>query len=282
MLLMLIFGSIFASVGLLAWGLYPTGSRVVDAYQHKRADKDSLKLEDMFLVIPKQKLMIIYFASPLITAVSALIFTQNLLIAAAGAVVGIVLPTMVIKIMKQQRNRKFSRQLVDALLILSSSLKGGLSFLQSLEVLVEETTPPISQEFGLVLRENKMGVSLDESLNRLNERVESEELNLVVTAVEIARETGGNLTEPLDKLMVTIRERDKIIGKIKTLTLQGKLQGIIMSIMPVVFGVVVYYLNPQFFSIMTVHPWGKPLLMCAAAMEAVGAFFLWNLSKVDI
>ncbi|MFH1245409.1 MAG: type II secretion system F family protein [Candidatus Omnitrophota bacterium] len=280
--LVLILGLIFASVGLLVWGLYPTGSRLVEAYQNKRAASDTLKLEDMFLVVSKQKMLIVYIISPLIMAVSAFVFTQRLMVAAVAAVLGLALPTLVIRIIEQQRNRKFSRQLVDALLVISSSLKGGLSFLQALEVLVEETTPPISQEFALVLRENKMGVSLDESLNRMNERVKSEELNLVVTAVEISRETGGNLTEPLEKLMITIREKDKIVGKIKTLTLQGKLQGIIMSVMPVIFGIVVYYLNPQFFTIMTVHPLGKPLLLAAGVLEIIGAFLLWQLSRVDV
>ena len=154
--------------------------------------------------------------------------------------------------------------------------------MQSIEVLVEEMSAPISQEFAVVLRENKMGVPIDESLERLNRRIKSEELNLVVTAVDIARETGGNLTEPFEKLMLTIREKDKLIGKIKSATLQGKLQGTIMSAMPIVFGFVVYYLNPNFFMIMLKNPTGQMLLVLAGILEIIGAFLLWKLSQVEV
>ena len=154
--------------------------------------------------------------------------------------------------------------------------------MQSMEVLAEEMPAPIAQEFSLVLRENQMGVPLDESLEHLNKRIQSEELNLIITAIDIARETGGNLTEPFEKLMFTIRERDKLIGKVKTLTLQAKMQGIIMSLMPVFFGIVVYYMNPEFSMLMLENPIGRILLVIAGVLEIVGIFLLWKLSQVEL
>ena len=282
MLLVLISALAFVSVALLTWQLYPVGAKVVGNFHAKRIKRDTTTLDKMFLEVPKKKLVLVYVLSPLLTGIGGLILTQSMAMAAMAAVFGIVLPTVIIKIMDKNRSKKFCQQLVDALMVLSSSLKGGLSLIQAIEVLVEEMPAPISQEFALVLRENKIGVAMDESLERLNKRIKSEELNLVITAIDIARETGGNLTEPFQKLMLTMRERDKLIGKVKTLTLQAKLQGIIMSLMPIAFGVVVYYTNPSFFMIMLRSEIGRTLLMAAGALQVVVAFLLWKLSQVEV
>ncbi|MBN2097059.1 MAG: type II secretion system F family protein [Candidatus Omnitrophica bacterium] len=278
----LILGLIFSSVTILTWQLYPAGAQAVGIYHDKRVSRDSQKLARMFLWVPRKKLILIYVISPFITAVAGFITVGTVFAAAIGAVFGIALPALVLRIMEKNRIRKFCQQLVDGLMIMCSSLKGGLSLLQSIEVLVEEMPAPLSQEFGLVLRENKLGVPLDECMERLNKRIKSDELNLVVTAIDIARETGGNLTEPLEKLMFTIRERDKLMGKVKTLTIQGKLQGIIMSAMPIIFGVVVYYLNPGFFDIMLETEVGRMLLIGAGVLEIIGSFLLWKLSQVEV
>ena len=113
-------------------------------------------------------------------------------------------------------------------------------------------------------------------------KIKSDELNLLVTAIDIARETGGNLTEPCEKLMFTIRERDKLMGKVRTLTVQGKLQGVIMSLMPIVFGVAVYHLNPGFFDVMLRSEVGRMLLIGAVGLEIIGTFLLFKLSRVDV
>jgi tight adherence protein B len=278
----LIFGLVFASVALVSWQFYPAGAQVVGAYHAKKVKRDTLKLDKMFLRVPKKKLLLLYVCSPLAAGIAGFILSQNAMIAAGACAFGIILPTFVLKIMDKKRNGKFCRQLVDGLMVLSSSLKGGLSLLQSMEVLVQEMPAPISQEFALVLRENKMGVSLNESLERLNRRIKSEELNLIITAIDIARETGGNLTEPFEKLMFSIRERDKLQGKVKTLTLQAKLQGIIMSVMPIAFGVVIYFLNPGFMKVMFEDRIGQIALAIAAGLEVIGVFLLWKLSKVEV
>lgn len=282
MLLVLVFALVFASATLLSWQLYPVGAKVVGDYQAKVIKRDSRRLDELFVEVPKKKLLLIYGLSPLVLAIAGFILTQRLIFTGIGAAFGIILPRLVIKIMEKNRTKKFCQQLVDALMVLSSSLKGGLSLVQSIEVLVEEMPAPIAQEFSLVLRENQMGVPLDECLEHLNKRIQSQELDLIITAIDIARETGGNLTEPFEKLMFTIRERDKLIGKVKTLTLQAKMQGIIMSLMPVFFGIVVYYMNPEFSMLMLENPYGRILLVIAGVLEIVGVFLLWKLSQVEM
>lgn len=282
MLLIAIFGLVFTATAILSWQLYPAGAKVMGDFQTKRIRRDARKLDGMFLEVPKKKLFILYGLSPLAVGIGAYILVPSPVFAAVGAAFGIIVPTLIIKIMEANRINLFSKQLLDSLMILSSSLKGGLSLLQSLEVLVEEMPAPISQEFSLVLRENQMGVLLHESLERLNKRMKNEALNLVVTAIDIARETGGNLTEPFEKLMFSLRERDKLIGKVKTLTLQAKLQGVLMSLMPIFFGVVVYYMQPEFIRVMLDNPWGRLALTYAVCSEIVGAFFLYKLSRPEV
>jgi tight adherence protein B len=282
MLLLSIFALVFGSVALLSWELTPAGARRYDKFQTKRVKRDAHVLDKMFLAVPKQKLRLIYIFSPLVLGGAGFILSQSAAVGFIAAAFGVILPTLIIRIIKKRRLAKFGQQLIDGLMVLSSSLKGGLSLIQSIEVMVEEMPPPLSQEFSLAMRENKMGVSLDESLNRMNKRIKSEELNLVVTAIDIARETGGNLTEPFEKLMISMRDKAKLMGKVKTLTLQAKLQGVIMSLMPIVFGIVVFYMNPGFFDIMIKSSMGQMLLVAAGILEVVGAFLLFKLSKVEI
>ncbi|MFC1631572.1 type II secretion system F family protein [Candidatus Omnitrophota bacterium] len=281
-MLLLIFGLVFTSAALLSWQLLPVGTKVVGAYQDKQVKRAAQQLDKLFLNVSTKKLLLVHLLVPLALGLAVFIFLKNILLVMLAAGLGVILPTIVIKIMGTMRVNKFSSQLVDGLMVLSSSLKGGLSLLQALEVLVEEMPEPISQEFSLVLRETQMGIPLDESLERLNKRIQSEELNLIITAIDIARETGGNLTEPFEKLMFTLRERDKLLGKVKTLTLQAKLQGVLMSLMPIVFAIVVFYTNPGFLQLMVSDPRGKLMLIVAGVLEIVGCFLLFKLSKVEV
>jgi tight adherence protein B len=185
-------------------------------------------------------------------------------------------------IIKQRRIKKFQGQLVDSLMILSSSLKGGLSLIQSIEALCEEMPPPISQEFSLVVKENTWGVSLDESLRNLRRRMPLEEVNLLVSSVLVARETGGELTKVLSRLTETIRNNVKLKEKIATLTLQGRLQGIIMSFLPVVFTIFIYKQNPGHFDIMLETDMGRTLIIVAIFLQIIGIFFIKKISTMRV
>ena len=172
----------------------------------------------------------------------------------------------------------FQSQLVDSLMILSSSLRAGLSLIQAMEVLCEEMPPPISQEFGLVLKENRWGVSLEESLNKLRERMPLEETNLIVSSVLVARETGGELTKVFARLTDTIRNNVKLKEKIATLTLQGKLQGLIMTFLPVGFTFFIYKQNPDHFNIMLEAELGRILIGVAIFLQLLGMFLIKKIS----
>lgn len=279
-----IFGLAFCSVYLLTWQLYPAGAKQVKQYHTKKVTESTKTIDEMFMSVPKRRqIALMHILSPIIAAAAGFFFFNNsVLFAACGAGLGIILPTIILQRKKTQRRERFLKQLDDSLMILISSLKGGLSFLQSIEVLVEEMPAPISEEFGLVLREHKMGISLEEALESLNERMPSPELNLIVTATLVSREIGGDIANVFVKLADSFRESAKVFEKVKTLTLQGKMQGIIMSLLPIVFAVIVYTSNPGFLDIMFEHPTGRMLLWIAGGLQLVGSVLIWRLSKVEV
>ena len=128
--------------------------------------------------------------------------------------------------------RKFDEQLTDALGTMSNALRAGFSINQAFESVAESDMHPISDEFALLLQQMRVGMSFDDALTSLDKRIGSDDLTLVVTAIDIARKTGGNLTEIFDSISETIRARMRIERKVRTLTAQGRLQGIIVSLMP--------------------------------------------------
>lgn len=277
-----IFVSIFGSAGLIAWQCYPLWTNRLSRYQTKQVEQSAKKLDNMFLRVPAKKLFLIHTLTPLAAGAIGFFLSGQMFIGLISAGFGLILPTIVIKRLDAKRRMKFQEQLVDALMILTSSLKGGLGLLQSIETLVEEMPPPISQEFALVLRENKMGVLLNESLERLNKRMSSEELDLIVAAISVTRETGGNLARIFSQLVNTIREKNKLMGKVRTLTVQGKLQGAIMSFLPITFAFLVYSLSPGFFDIMLQNEQGRYLLGYAIISQLIGIFLISKFSKVEV
>jgi tight adherence protein B len=199
-----------------------------------------------------------------------------------GFLAGIAFPGIMVKIAYQNRIKKFQGQLVDGLTLLSSSLKAGLSFIQAIEVLCEEMPPPISQEFKLILKENKWGMSLEESLIKLRKRIPLEEANLLISSILIARESGGELPKVLLRLTSTIRDNIKLKEKVATLTLQGRLQGLIMMFLPVGFSYFIYKQNPDHFVVMWQNPTGRLFVLIAIALQIVGMVIIKKVSTIRI
>lgn len=279
-LVILIFA--FTAVLIIGSQLYPIIQKVLESWQKKRVEKITPKLENMFLNVPIPRLIFFDVLGPVVLGVAGFILSKNILVAVIGAVLGLALPLIVITQMEKIRRQKFGQQLIDGLMVLSGSLRAGLSLLQSFEVLVEELSGPIGQEFSLVVRENRMGVPLEVSLANLKKRVPIDELDMIVTAILVARETGGDLTETFSQLIFTIRERSKLLGRLKALTVQARLQGVIMGVLPVAFAFFVYSFNPRFFDIMLNNETGRFMLILAVILEFLGIFFIRRFSTVDI
>jgi len=224
----------------------------------------------------------IYTLIPISLAAVGFVMTHSVIGLGVGLVLGSIIPPIVIKYMVIMRRYKFQGQLVDALMILSSALKAGMSLNQSVQILVEEMPAPMNEEFALVVRENNMGVPLEECLEHLRIRMPIDDLGLVTSAITVARETGGDLTEIFSQLVFTIREKIKLERKVRTLTVQGRLQGAIMGLLPIAFGAFIYKVNPENFDIMLSSPVGRMLLIWAVASEIIGIILIRKLSKVEV
>ncbi|MDD5566053.1 MAG: type II secretion system F family protein [Candidatus Omnitrophica bacterium] len=224
----------------------------------------------------------LYFVLPPLFAILGAVVFKSFIFFLLGAGLGLFVPNLMVQLQERNRKAKFNSQILDSIMILSSSLKGGLSLLQSLEVLVEEMPAPMSQEMGLVVRENKMGVTLEESLKHLMERMKMEELGLVVNSILVARETGGDLTKVLSRLSTTIRDNRKLKDSIKTLTMQGRMQGIIMSFLPFLFIWWVLSFNKGHFDIMLKSELGRMLLFIAAVLQVVGMVLIKKFSAINV
>jgi len=188
-----------------------------------------------------------------------------------GLVLGAVLPRIYVGRLLAARKQKFNDQLMDCLMIMSSSFRGGLSLVQAFESVVDEMSDPAKGEFSVVLGENKMGVSLDESLNRLYRRMPSAAMQQMVTAILLARETGGNLPVIFSRIISSMRERKKVEKNLQTLTIQGKIQAVVMTGLPVFFFLGVSGTNPHFFDTLLHTPKGQQLLMICFVLWILGA-----------
>lgn len=274
---------VFVTVSLIGFAIVPMAYNTSIAFSQRRAHMLSNRLDRMMPKSQIKKILSLYLWAPL-TAGAVMYFlisdnTLRIFGIAIAVVCGLMLPGFYTKILLAQNKKKFDDQLIDALMIMSSSFRGGLSLIQAMEAVVDEMPDPINQEFSTVLGENKMGVSLDEALNHLYNRMPSSALQQLITAILLARETGGNLPVILQRIIDVVREQKRIMGQIETLTLQGKIQGIVMSLLPIGFCVVIGSSNPGFFDHMLSSPTGRALLVYAAVSEVLGAMMIWRISS---
>lgn len=192
------------------------------------------------------------------------------------------IPHMYLKRTIETRAKKFTAQLSDALVLISNSLRSGFSFLQAIELVSREMSPPISREFGRVLNEMNLGATADDALENLTNRVASMELELVVTAVLIQRQVGGNLSEVLDSIAETIRERARMRREISALTAQGRLSGFIVGALPFALGFYIFLTSRDYISILWEQPIGRLMIGAAIILQIIGAFVINKIISIEL
>ncbi|VAX38285.1 hypothetical protein MNBD_UNCLBAC01-1586 [hydrothermal vent metagenome] len=274
---------VFCTIVLIGYTLVPAMYQLSHMINVKRSQKMSTNMEQIMSRKEAKKMGRFFILAPiLLAAVLYFIAPEGFQVPGAvlGFFIGLIFPSFYIKMVKQQVQEKFGNQLIDALMIMSSSFRGGLSLIQAMEAVVDEMPDPINKEFGIVLGENKMGVSLEEALYHLYERMPINALQQMITAILLARETGGNLPIIFNRIVTNIREVKKIRQNIQTLTLQGKIQGVVMSLLPVAFVSIVYSSNRRVFDNMLASDVGRGMLIYAAISWVLGGFFVWKISTI--
>lgn len=184
--------------------------------------------------------------------------------------------------LKRKRIKKFNSQLTDAVNTMSNCLKAGLSLVQAVETVEREMEPPISEEFGIVSREHKMGLALEEAIKHLADRIKGDDIQLLVTSITIAHQLGGNLVGIFEQITSTIRARQKIQGRIQTLTAQGKMQGAVVSTLPIGLGLALYLLAPDMLSLLFTTPIGKILVAIFVFLEVSGWLLIRKIVTINV
>ncbi len=183
---------------------------------------------------------------------------------------------------RRKRLSAIDDQMVDALLMMANGLKAGLSLQQSLELVVREMKPPISDEFGRLVKEIHLGRLMDDALRRIAERVPLEDVKLVVESVLTLRETGGNLSDTFQVISQTVVERKKVEGKIKAITAQGMTQGILVCSMPVAMMLLFSAIDVRYMTPFFTTPLGWLMLLVVMALDGAGMWLMLTLVKVDV
>ena len=269
-------GTLLGMVGLT------TAYAMLRRYRESFTQTARNTLGEMFLFVEAQRLF--YYNLGLLVAVPliTLIVTDSVPLAIAALALIAVLPRFVYRSLQTKRERLFASQLPDALMALSSSLKAGGSLVASLEKLVEEQRPPLSQEFELFLREYRLGVEFDKALENMEHRVGNPDFRMVVSGMRISREVGGNLAVILETQAEILRSKATMEGKIRSLTAQGKLQGVVMTVLPLVLGVALYFMEPDAMQLMFTTHTGWLVLGVIVVMESLGYLAIRQITNIDV
>jgi len=214
---------------------------------------------------------------------------QNPIILLVGAVIGFFLPRWYVRRRQGKRLNQFNKQLPDTITLIANALRAGSSFLQAIELVVREARPPISTEFQRVIREVNLGLPFEQALENLVRRVKSEDLELMVTAISIQYQVGGNLAEILDSIAFTIRERVRIKGEIRTLTAQQRMSGYVVGFLPIGLVAFLFIIAPSFLEPMVDPevniagiPTGMILIAIGGIMMFIGFMFIRRIVDIEV
>ena len=255
-------------------------SRVIE--RQDMATRMSVDLARADLKMKPAEFIIVWAVTPIFFVFFAFIIGfvfpgfQNPAALAAFFLLGLYAPRFYLKRRQAKRLRSFAQQLPDTITLLANSLRAGSSFLQGIELVTREARPPISEEFERVVREMQLGVALQPALNNLARRVASEDLELMVTAIQIQSQVGGNLATVLDAIAFTIRERVRIQGEIQTLTAMQRYSGYVITLLPVGLAGILFLISPSYMTAML----EKPPEMIGLPMGIV--FFIVGLISMGI
>lgn len=211
------------------------------------------------------------------------LFGQQLVMAIVSGFVGFFAPRLYVSRVTSSRLIRFENQLPDTLGLWVNALRSGYSVLQSMEAIARDAPEPTATEFKRVVQEVQLGIDPEDALEHLLNRVESEDLDLVITAVNIQREVGGNLAEILDVISHTIRERIKLKGEIRVLTAQGRITGYLISFLPIILALFLYTINPGYMgNLFENRMCGWPMLGIALALIGIGFALVQKIVDIDI
>jgi tight adherence protein B len=281
-LLVLGFLALLALSLLLAWLLtrgQENGPVSATAW-NRYLDTLQRKLLRANLYIRAEELILICLIVAFIFFLTALLLGLGFFLALLSAVAGYAIPGYILERRRKINLRKLETQLPAVLSIIANAVRSGYSFAQALEVVYQDTMPPLSEECGRVLRDNRLGRPMGEALRRMASRVGSEDLDIVVNTLEIQRQLGGNMAVLLNKLEQTLRERAELEAEIKALTAQQRFSAVLIFLLPIILAVFLLLTNPDYLKPLVEEQLGRYLLGAAVIAQLLGLLVMRRMMKV--
>ncbi len=232
------------------------------------------------VLIRPSEYLVIWSLISLVPSSIALIISRDIIVALAFLLVGLFLPPFFLHRKKIKQVELFEKQLPDAVAVICNCLRSGLTFNQAIESIANEMPEPISKEFARVLRELKLGITFDKALNHMGERLGSKDFLMIVSAVLIQRQTGGNLSDILFNIATTIKERYKVKSEIKVLTTTGRTSGMVIGFMPIFILLFFMLLNPEYVRGFFDTTAGVIMLIAAGVLELIGYLFIKKIVNI--
>ena len=282
MFIALITAVVAISAAMLAWFMIDVGTVTMARYRASFTERTKFQVQEFFLFIDVKKLFLANLAMMTLGGAAAWAISGSWFLAVPVFFALAALPRVVYAWMRQRRMLRFEHQLPDALMMISGGMRAGAGLSSAIAQVVAEAPAPVGQEFSLLLREQRLGVTLEQSLNNLARRVPTQTTALVVSAMRIASETGGGLAETLERTANTIRSRLQMEGKIRALTAQGKLQAIVVGLLPVALMMVLNAMEPQAMSLLFHTRVGWATLAVLALLEIMGVYVIRKIIAIDV
>jgi tight adherence protein B len=240
------------------------------------------KLEEADILLSGGEFVVIVVALFIISSLFSFIITLNTITSIVIGFIAGAVPFFTVDSARVKRMANFNAQISDALTIMANSLRSGFSFLQAMDMVQRELPDPIKKEFFRTFREINLGTSTEEALQNLVKRVGSDDLDLVITAVLIQRQVGGNLAEVLDNIAETLRERMRVKREVRTLTAQGRISGLIIQLLPAFLAAFLFFTNRPYIMELFTDRLGQIMLTVALVNEAIGIYLIRKIVDINL
>jgi tight adherence protein B len=228
------------------------------------------------------KVVLTSLALAIVSFVLVALFVPALAVQIVAAVVAGAAPVLLLRFQRSRRLKAFNEVLPDAIDLMARALRAGHSVASAIEVISEQAREPVASEFGLVYQQQNFGLPFRDALMSMAQRIQSKDLQFVITAMLVQKETGGNLAEILDRTTHVIRERLRIYGEVRIKSAQGRLTGLILSLLPIVLGVLINLMNHGFEKPLFEEQIGRIMLYAGACMLCIGSFIISRIVDIEV
>jgi tight adherence protein B len=271
---------IFVTVGAAVF----LGGRPVAAMIRRQQEQfDTVLRGSLLLDVPVRTAMILWFVTSAMLAGLVWLASGSMLGLALGLAVGAMLPSAVLGLLKRRRLAKIEDQLIGGIQTLASGVRAGLNLVQSMQMIARDGPQPLRQEFAHLVREYEYGLTLEDAMVNAADRIGSGDFRLLMAALQTHRQRGGDLGTTLDRIAGSIREIQRLEGRVRALTAQGRTTARWLGAMPMVVLVILYFLvSPEGVKLMFIDPIGKIVLLTIVVLNVVGFVWIRKIVSLDI